>query len=206
MVVGLALEVGADDGGRGLQCTTYVDDGFEDVVFDVDQLERVTRGIAVLGDDERHLLALEPHLVGGQDRLHVVGQRGHPGEVQRGEGLAGDDGLDLGVGLGGGDVDADDAGVRDGRAQDREVQHARQLDVVDVVALAAHEARVFLAQHPAVADRLLVVVLELADRTVLDGGHAGLPAASVLVAAAAAALPTARSLSAAHWMERTMVA
>jgi hypothetical protein len=33
-----------------------------------------------------------------------------------------------------------------GGSQHRHVQHARQLDVVDVAALAADEARVFLAQ------------------------------------------------------------
>ena len=49
-----------------------------------------------------------------------------------------------------------------GRAQDRQVQHARQLHVVDVPALAADEPGVLLAEHPAVADRLLVVVVERA--------------------------------------------
>ena len=56
-----------------------------------------------------------------------------------------------------------------GRAQDRQVQHALELHVVDVAAPAADEARVLLAQHPAVADRLLVVVLERGDGTFFDG-------------------------------------
>ena len=51
--------------------------------------------------------------VGIQARLRVV---------QR---LAGDDGLDLGVGLGRGGVDGEDPGVRQRAAQDRAVQHAR---------------------------------------------------------------------------------
>ena len=66
--------------------------------------------------------------------------------------------LTLGCACGGAGVDADDPGVRDRRTQDREVQHAGQLDVVDVPAHAADEARVLLAEHPAVADGRLVVV------------------------------------------------
>ena len=74
-----------------------------------------------------------------------------------------------------------------------------QLDVVDVVAHAADEARVLLAQHPAVADGLLVVVgvLEvLGGRAVTPSsttGHDALPAVSA-------------ACSAAHCTERTMVA
>ena len=41
------------------------------------------------------------------------------------------------------------------------MQHAGKLDVIDVVAHPADEARVFLAEHPAVADRLQVVVDEI---------------------------------------------
>jgi hypothetical protein len=59
------------------------------------------------------------------------------------------------------------------------VQHAGQLDVVDVPAAAADEPRVLLAQHPAVADRVLIVALGPAvwdrhclDRHCLDRGHA----------------------------------
>ena len=44
------------------------------------------------------------------------------------------------------------------RSQDRQVQHAGQVDVVDVVAPPPDEPWVLLAQHPAVAAGLLVVV------------------------------------------------
>ena len=44
-----------------------------------------------------------------------------------------------------------------------------QLDVVDVPAHAADEARVLLAEHPAVADRVLVVVGVLEVLGGLDG-------------------------------------
>ena len=86
-------------GGVRRQRLAYVDHGRQQLVLDVDQLERVAGGVPVLGDDERDLLVLEPHLVGGQHRLHVVGQRRHPGEVLCGEVGAGDDRLDLGVRL-----------------------------------------------------------------------------------------------------------
>ncbi len=44
-----------------------------------------------------------------------------------------------------GDVNAGDLGVREGRAHERQVQHAEQLDVVDKLAFAANQARVFFA-------------------------------------------------------------
>ncbi len=87
--------------------------------------------------------------------------------------------------------------VGDRRAQDRQVQHALELDVVDVVAHAAHEARVLLAQHPAVADGVLVVVgvlevLGACGHALVESGHDSLPTVSA-------------ECSAAHCTERTMV-
>jgi hypothetical protein len=77
------------------------------------------------------------------------------------------------------------------------VQHPLELDVVDVVAHAAHEARVLLAQHPAVADGVLVVlgvleVLGAGGDALVHGGHDSLPTVSA-------------ECSAAHRTERTMV-
>ena len=62
--------------------------------------------------------------------------------------------LHLRVRLGGGRVDGDDEGVRERAAQDRTVEHAGQVEIVDVVALAPQEPGVFLAQHAAEADRV----------------------------------------------------
>src|SRR5262249_13213258 len=81
---------------------------------------------------------------------------------------AGDDRVHLGVLLGGGGVDRDDAGVRVGAAKNGAVEHPGQLHVVDVVALAADEPRVLLAAHAAVADGLL-------GGGFLGGGHLPLP-------------------------------
>ena len=112
----------------------------------------------VFCDDERHLLALEADLVGGQHRLHVVGQGRHPRQSLFRQVGAGHDGLDLRMRLCRSGVDAHYAGVRERRTQHRQMQHAGQLHVVDVVAPAPDEPGILLAQHPAVAARLLVVV------------------------------------------------
>ena len=70
-------------GASGVERLAGVDDRRQRLVLDVDQLERVAGGVAVLGDDERDLLALEAHLVGGEHGLHVVGQRRHPRQAER---------------------------------------------------------------------------------------------------------------------------
>ena len=150
VVVLLAGHVVADHRGAGVQGPGRVHDHRQRLVLHADQLERVPGGVAVLGDDERHLLALEPDLVGGQHGLDVTGQGGHPGQLALLQHLAGDDGPDPGVGQRGGGVHAHDAGVGQRAAQDRAVQHAGPPDVVHERALAAQEPGVLLAPHRAV--------------------------------------------------------
>ena len=128
-----------------------VDDGRERVVLDVDELERVPRHVRAVGHDAGDLLALEPDLVGGEHGLRVAGQGRHPRQAVGGERLAGDDGDDAGQLLGRRRVDVHDAGVRERAAQEREVQHPGQGDVLDVLPAALDEAVVLLALH-AVAD------------------------------------------------------
>jgi hypothetical protein len=151
VVAGCARDVVADDRRVGVQRAAGVGHRGQRLVFHVDQLERVPGRVVVLGHHERHLLALEPDLADGQHGLPVSGQGRHPGQVAVLERLAGDDRLDLGVGLGRDRVDGDDPGVRVGAAQHRAVEHAGQVHVVHVGALAADEPLVFLAQHPSVA-------------------------------------------------------
>ena len=196
VVVGLAFLVVADDGRVGVERVARVDDRGQRLVVDVDELERVACGVAVLGDDEGDLLALEAHLVGGEDGEGVVRQRGDPRQAERLEHRAGDDGLHLRVRLGGRGVDALDARVRERAAQDGAVQHAGQHDVVDVVALAADEAGVLLAEHAAEADGFR---RRAGGRGVggFGGGHAGAPTTVPVVAAAdgwPAAARTARTM------------
>ena len=110
------------------------------------------------------------------------GEGRHPRQAALVEHRAGDDGLDLRVRLGGGGVDADQAGVGHRRAEHGEVEHPRELDVVAVAALAAHEPLVLLAEHPAVAPDH--------GRRSRQPGHAGSP----------------WGCSAAHWTDLTMLA
>ncbi len=112
------------------------------LVVDVDQLDRVGRGIAVGRDHEGDLLVLEQHLLVGQDRLHVAGERRHVVQIERLEVGGGQDRLDarhlerrlL--------VDPLDPRMAVRRADEVAEQHAGQLDVVDIVALALGEAGV----------------------------------------------------------------
>ena len=111
VIVGLAFQVVADYRHLGIESPAGVDDGIEDVVLDLDQLQRVAGRVTVLRHHESHLLALEAHLVGGQYRLHVVGQSRHPRQALLRQRGARHHRLDLGVGLGRARIDADDAGV-----------------------------------------------------------------------------------------------
>src|SRR6202044_3950961 len=114
------------------------DDG-QRLILDVDDLARVLGDVRVVGDDARHLLALEADLVGGQHGLGVVGQGRHPGQVAGGHHLAGEHQAHAGDVPRPAGVDGLDAGVGHGAAPDLHVQHPGQGDVVGVVALAADE-------------------------------------------------------------------
>ena len=146
-VVGLACLIVADDRRAGFERLVRIDQHRQRFVLHVDQFERVLRMVARIGDHERDLLALEAHLIGDEHRLGVARERGHPSQVVRGEIRAGNDHLDARRRLGARHVDTLEPGMRHGCPEQREVQHALELDVVDVVPGAAHEARVLLAQH-----------------------------------------------------------
>ena len=167
-VVALAGLVVADQRRVGVERLAGVDDRRQRLVLDVDQLQRVVGRVLVGRDHERDLLALEADLVAGEHGLGVVGDRRHPGQAERLEVLGGDHGGDVGMGQRGRGVDRDDARVGVRAAQHGAVHHPRQLDVVEVGALAADEARVLLALQPAEADR----ALGRGAREVLDDGHA----------------------------------
>ncbi len=118
------------------------------LIVDDDMLQRVGRDIALGRDDDADLLRVVDHLLDRQHHLGVGHERRHPvqvaglfqiltrdhrqhaGDLQRGAGV---DRADLGVGV--------------GAAHDIHIQHTRQLDIVDVVALALDKARVLLALH-----------------------------------------------------------
>ncbi len=52
------------------------------LVLDLDQLDRVGRDVAVVGDHEHDLLVLEQHLALGEHCLHVARERRHVVQVQ----------------------------------------------------------------------------------------------------------------------------
>ena len=64
-----------------------------------------------------------------------------------GEGGTGDDVQDAGYGQRLGGINVLDGGMRIGAADDIEIQHAWQLDVIHVRALSPDKTRVFLALH-----------------------------------------------------------
>ncbi len=167
-VVALAGLVVADQRRVGVERLAGVDDGRQRLVLDVDQGQRVVGRVRIGRDHEGDLLALEADLVAGEHRLGVVGDRRHPRQAERLEVLGGDDGGDVRMGERGRGVDRDDARVRVRASQHGAVNHSRQLDVVEIGALAADEARVLLALQAAEADRALA----RGAGKVLDDGHA----------------------------------
>ena len=149
---GLAREVVAQDRRVGRHRLEGIDDHRQRLVLDLDQIGRIGRHVAVLGDDEGDLLVLEQHLLLGEHGLHVAGQRRHVVQAER---------LEVGRRqhrehardrLGLRRVDPLDTGVAVGRARKVAVEHARQLQIVDVAALALDEADILdalaLAAHP----------------------------------------------------------
>jgi hypothetical protein len=129
-------------------CLLDVDDDVERLPVDVDQLERVLGRVLALGHDcgdagacKRDAIDLErPRRVDevlDAARLPRARQRGQVLEV-----LAGEDGDYARRRCRLRRVDALDAGVRVGRAQDRHVGHPRQLEIVEVLGGAGDQARV----------------------------------------------------------------
>ena len=167
-VVLLVLLVIADDRGRGIQRPLCVHDGRERLVVDLDEFEGISCDVAGVGDHESHLLPLEAHLVGGQHGLRVVGQRRHPRQVEGLKHCAGDHRVHARQRFGRRGIDRADSRMGVRAAQDGAVQHARQVDVVDIVALPTQEAHVLLARHPTEAHR----IAGWADGCLGGGGHA----------------------------------
>ena len=167
-----------------------IDQGRQRFVFDHDLVDAVVGGIAVGGDHERHFLILKQHLAVGQHHLHVAGQRRHPGQIDGFQRLGGDDGQYARHLQRLFRIDRFDARVRMRRTDEIAMQHARQLQIVDVVALALGEADVLDA-------------LALAAHA-FEFGFALFPRGSHVVHSAASLNSTPLILSAAYWIALTM--
>ncbi len=157
VVVGLPFLLVADDGRALLEGLLRGRDHLQRLVVDVDQLAGVLGDVGGLGDHRRHLLALEAHLVRGENGLRVAREGRHPGEVVLRHQLSGDDRDDALDRLRARGVDRVDAGVRERAAQELQMEHPGQHDVVEVVALAADEAGILepLDGVPDAADDLV---------------------------------------------------
>ena len=138
----LVLDVLAQDRRIRGKRLERIDDAGQRLVIDLDQLRRVGGDIAVLGDDEGDFLVLEQNLVLGQHRLDVARQRRHVMQTERFQVGGGQDGEDAGQRLGAAGVDAADAGMGVRRADEIAEDHARQFQVVDIIAPPLREANV----------------------------------------------------------------
>jgi len=79
---GLAFEVLAQHRRIRRQRLERIDQRRQVLVVDLDQLDRIGRDVAVLGDHEGDLLILEQNLGVGEHRLHVASERRHVVQVQ----------------------------------------------------------------------------------------------------------------------------
>ena len=192
VVVLLVFLIVADQRGAGFFGLLRARHRRQDIVFDDDRITRVLGLVLRISDDRRDLLALEADLVGRQHRLRVVAQSRHPRELVLRHQLTRDHGDHAGHPTGSRGVDRLDARVCVRAAQDRHVQHSWQLDVIEVVALAADEAAVLLALDR-FADAAVHVRL---------GGHYSPPA----VAAATVGRPGDSASAAARSMAACLIA
>ncbi len=148
-------------------------------------------GIAVLGDDEGHLLVLEQDLLVGEHRLDVPRQGRHVVQVQRLEVVGRQHGEHPGYLQRRVLVDPLDPGVAVGGADEVAEHHPRQLDVVHVVALALGEPGVLDALARA-AEALELLDALLGGRNLLAHSAASpapaLSAWAALISCAAASI------------------
>ena len=142
----VALLVVAHLGGAGLQRLVRIHHHRQRVVVHFERGDAVGGSVAGSRHHRRHFLRLVLHGVHRQHHLLVAHQRGHPRQLVLLERLPGDDRGHSGNGGRRLLVDLRDLRVGVRAPRDVEVEHLRQDDVVDVVALAAQEAGVFLAE------------------------------------------------------------
>ena len=187
---GLAGKVLAQHGRIFVHCLERIDHDGERFVFDLDLVDTVIGRIAVGGDHEGHFLVLEQHLAVGQHHLHVAGQRRHPGEVDGFQRLGSNHRQHAGHLQRLFRVDRFDARMSVGRADEIAVQHARQLQIVDIIAFALGEAGVLDA-------------LAFAAHA-FEFGFTLFPRGSHVVHSAASWNWTPLILAAAYWIALTM--
>ena len=151
--------------GRGVGGRQRVDHGGERVERRLDQLGRVLGGVGRVGDDHRHRLPDEAHHALGQLRPR---RRVRVGVLDRwvqrrdGDVVGPEHGDHAGDGPRRLEVERLDPAVGDRAAEEPDVQHAFELEVVDELGLSGEQGPVLAAQH-APPDRLVIGVLSTAS-------------------------------------------
>jgi hypothetical protein len=112
------------------------------LVLDLDRLDAIGRRIAVFRDDKGNLLPLEQHFSIGQHHLLVARKGRHPVQAQGAQIIGRQHRQHTGHLQGRFLIDALDARMGIGRADEIAKQHPVELDVVDIFALALGKARV----------------------------------------------------------------
>ncbi len=135
----------AEDEGVLLEGLVGIDDDRQRLVVDEHGRDPIGGGVTARRDDRSHLLALVHDRVGGQHHLHVAREGRHPVQLVALEVLARDHRQHAGQLERLARIDALDGGVGIRAPDDVQPKHARQDEVVDVLALAADEPRIFLA-------------------------------------------------------------
>ncbi len=153
--------LGVKDGRSRFGSRDHVADHGQGLVLDLDQLAAVLSEGAALRQHHGHDLAHEEHAVAAHGELgHLLHGHGHPRGQSRRDGAKEGQRLHPALEIGEGE-DVDHAGEPARRVclhghdssvpvrapDERRVEHARKLDVVDVAAVAAEKAGVFLATY-----------------------------------------------------------
>ena len=134
-----------------LEGLSRVGDGRERLPVDVDQIERVFREIAALGEHERDGLADVANSIARERRLKTRGEarprrQAHRNVPDRLEIASGDDGRHSRQRAGALGVDRAESRVRVRRSQHRAVQHSREAHVAGVLPAAGEQSRILLAE------------------------------------------------------------
>ena len=141
--VGLVLDVLPQHRRVRRHRLEWVDHHRQCFVGHFDEVDRVGRGLPRFGDDEGDFLVLEEDLLFREHGLHVSRERRHVMQRERFQILGRQHGEHAGDLHRLGDVDRPDPRMGVRRPHKIAIERPRQLEVVDVIALALDEADIF---------------------------------------------------------------
>ena len=144
-VVAFFLFVFPDNGSVRLQGLEGIHHHRQRLVLHLHRANAIGSGVSVSGQHSGHLLPVELDGIHRQDHLGVAHQGGHPGQVVLFQVLSGYNRQNARESQGLLGVDAHDPGVGHWTTDDVQVEHPRELEIIDIVALAPDETGVLLA-------------------------------------------------------------